>query len=146
VSKKANGAVGPAKDHHDAADGRINRSTPSDAEALAALLILRAWLGAGSSSGAPALYTQYSPPPDVASDDAFARVHRSQMRAGVPGWTKAGSVRSVTAGAWRAYVSAQTEIARSRPKRTAPHAPAPANDADAKIDAALGIRTLRAAR
>jgi hypothetical protein len=37
----------------------------------------------------------------------------------------------------------QTALARSRRKRVPPNAPAPANDADDALEAALGIRIIR---
>lgn len=118
-------------------------ATPSDSDALAALRVLRSWLGLGVMA-APAVFTGSQLPPEVASADAFARIHRPRMRAGVGGWSKCGSVRSVTAAAWSDYVAEQTRTARTRAKRVAPFVPRdlkPANDgADAELDRALGVR------
>jgi hypothetical protein len=119
----------------------------TDEEVLQALRVLRDWLGI-EGRAAPSAYSNRQLPPDVASEDAFARIHRAELRAGTPGWTKNGRVRAVAADAWRAYVADQTTTARSRPKRTAPNArqPAPANDVGDRLDRELGIRTRRAAR
>ena len=113
--------------------------TAEDAKALAvgrAVLALVDALGLGSSS-APSVYTADALPPGM-TRDAFLRRHRARVRAGVEGWTRAGQGRVVTREAWQTDAQAET----TRTRRTASQDAA--NDVDAKLDAALGIRTRRA--
>jgi hypothetical protein len=134
---------GASQPHRDGAHEHGHHAAQvHDAQALAALRTLAAWLGIGAATTA-AVFTQHALPPDVASADAYLRLHRAQVKAGTPGWSRAGAVRSVTTDAWRIYVDEQTTRARRKATTTAPVA---ANDADDELDAALGIRTRRAAR
>jgi len=104
------------------------------------VLRLAALLGV-SAPAAPAVYTSASLPPDVASPDAFKRVHRAKMRASVAGWSKQGRVRSVTREAWALHVEQETTGARRRPKRIAPSMQATAaNDLEGQLVAELGLR------
>jgi hypothetical protein len=108
---------------------------PSDAEALAALQTLRAWLGGAAAPAA--LYSQTHLPPDAKSVDAYRRRHRALRKARVPGvWTR-GKTLACTPEAWA------TDLTRLKlaPSSTAPTIPA--IDIDAKLDAALGIRVTR---
>jgi hypothetical protein len=134
VTRKANGAVGPAKDHHDAADGQRHDSTPSDAEALAALRTLRAWFGL--SAPTLAIYTQHDLPPDAESERAYTDRHRALRKAGAVGVWVRGKLLCSTAAGWA------TEL----PKQKKTKKPAPANDVSGAMDAALGIRTKAGAR
>jgi hypothetical protein len=115
---------------------------PTDAEALAALRTLRAWLAG------PVAPTEYHQDrlPNAVTRDAFLRRHRMRMHARVPGWTRVGQARLVTREAWDADVGAETTHAasRSRPRLSVVcHAPTPS--IDSALDSALGIRT-RSAR
>jgi hypothetical protein len=113
-----------------------------DAHALAvgrAVLGLLAALGL-VERGEPAMYDADRLPPGL-SRDAFLRRHRARVREGIPGWTRAGKARLVSREAWERDVADET----CRPRhvavpRTVPRA---ANDLDAELDAALGIRTRR---
>jgi hypothetical protein len=72
-------------------------------------------------------------PPDAKSPDAFKRWHRAARRAGLAGvWTR-GKVLVATAEAWATPL-------RPRDGRISPP---PSSDADAQLDAALGIRAVR---
>jgi hypothetical protein len=134
--------------HHESpgAAQEHGQGSAGDAHALAVgRLVLQLADALGFSTPvAPIIYSTASPPPDVASGDAFARIHRTQLRASVQGWTKNGSVRAVTAEAWAAYVAERTRAARARPKRVSPTVAA--NDVSGAMDAALGIRTRAGAR
>jgi hypothetical protein len=72
--------------------------------------------------------------------DAYLRRHRTRVRDGVPGWSRVGAGRVVTAEAWAADVASETRGRRRAIKPTA------SNDVDDELDEALGIRTRRAAR
>jgi hypothetical protein len=115
-------------------------TTPSDADALAALATLRAWLGAGASPHV--VYDQAHLPPGISRDN-FLRLHRVRSREGVEGWSRRGKARLVTSEAWARELAAETVRARTRTPE-GPPAKHPANDArdvDAEIDRVLGIRT-----
>jgi hypothetical protein len=120
---------GPDQGHRDAADEQRDRSTPSDAEALAALRTIVAWLGVGPAQGV--VYTQHSLPPDATSRDAYERRHRALRKAGIAGVWVRGKTHACNADAWA------TELPRAARHRLAVVAPT----LDAEIDAALGIRT-----
>jgi hypothetical protein len=145
VTGKGNGAAGLSRDHRDAAENKAQGSTrqPTWEEAFAGFRTFMTFvIGAVASRIAPEVFTQHDLPPDAASQDAYQRIHRAHLRAGVTGWTKQGAVRAVTADAWRAYVAEQTAAARARPRRTSPteRAPVASTDAAAELDAIFGIR------
>ena len=119
----------------------LPEARPTREQALDAFCVLLAFVAGGSTSSS-ASYDANTLPPGV-TRDAYLRRHRERLRAGVPGWTKAGAGRVVTRQAWELDVSTETTTARARPKRTPPNAPPPppANDVSAQLDAALGIRT-----
>jgi len=117
--------------HHespDAAREQEDPSTPSDAEALAALRVLRTWLGVG---GSPAVYDQAHLPPDAKSADSYMRRHRELRKAKAPGVWVRGKLLCCTAEGWAANITT--------PKLTLVE---PARDVD-ELDRALGIRTKR---
>ena len=115
--------------------------SPSDDQALEALRTLRAWLGLGAVATAPTTYTQSSLPPGV-TRRAFLKRHAARVRAGVAGWTRSGHGRVVTRAAWDVDVAAETA---REPHRTRSARLEVVRDLDAELDAALGIRTRRAA-
>jgi hypothetical protein len=118
-------------------------TSPDDAKALLvghAMLALVEALGIGST-GAPMVYTQDSLPPDARSKSAYLEVHREHVKAGVPGWTRAGQVRAVERAAWSTYVDEQTKRTRRRKVVAVPAAnDAAPRDISAELDAKLGIR------
>lgn len=110
--------------------------------ALAAAIVALADMLLGERA-APVSYDAANLPPGMTLD-AYRRRHRARVHAGTEGWTCVGKARLVTRGAWERDIQAETEAARSRrahPQREAPSSPSPANDLDARLDAALGIRT-----
>jgi hypothetical protein len=120
-------------------------SSRDDADALAvgrAVLALLEALRIGSTS-APAVYTQDSLPPGAKTKETYLERHRDRVRAGVPGWDRAGQTRRVTAEAWELDVAEQTS--RSRRPRTATARPA-ANDTTDKFERAFDIRFTRGGR
>lgn len=98
-------------------------------------------LGIGDAT-APAEYHQDALPPGARSRGAYLERHRQRRRARVPGWTKQGNARLVTAAAWAA--DAAVETARSR-LATATEMVESTSTADAALDQQLGIRPRRGA-
>ncbi len=96
-------------------------------------------LGLTAATRTPATYDADHLPPGVKKRPYHER-HARCIRSGADGWTRVGHARVVTVAAWEADVAAETSRSRKRPAV----APA-ANDVDT-LDAALGIRTRRAAR
>ena len=83
------------------------------------------------------VYTQHALPPGARSRGAYLERHRQRVRAGVPGWSCSGQVRTVTAEAWAADVARETTRTRA-PKPAAP--PPAANDVESEMDRRLGIK------
>ena len=126
---------------HGAADEQNeDAARVSDEQALDALRTLRRWLGLGGAQAST--YDADRLPPGV-TRDGYHRRHRARMREGIEGWTRVGQARLVSASAWALEVARETQRARTRSTTAAPVA---SNDVVDELDAALGIKSRRAAR
>jgi hypothetical protein len=135
VTHKSQRRQGGYQPSPDAATEHAHCSTsPNDAEALAALRTLRAWMAAGVS---PSLYDQDRRPPDCRSRDAYLRRHRELRKAGVAGAWARGKTLACTPEAWAHDLPRASKVAL---------VPAPLLDVDSEIAAALGVRARRVAR
>lgn len=94
----------------------MSAMTPSDADVLEALRVLRAWF-TGGVTAEPASYSAAALPPGV-TRAGYLRRHARRVREGVPGWTRVGHARVVSREAWELDVAAETNRRRTMARET----------------------------